>query len=191
MDKYFPVIETKRLLLDAISPKDKESIFSLYSDADVVEYYDMAAFTHLDQAEKIIAMFTSRYDENTGIRWAIRNKGDSKLLGTCGFNSYSFGHGAMIGYDLVKSHWGNGYASEAVAAICGFAFNGGLPVKVNRIEALTIPGNEASVRVLQKNGFVFEGLLRQKGFWKGRYHDMNMFSLLAKDADNLTNNNIL
>ena len=181
MEKVFPTIKTKRLLLNEISQNDKEAVYELFADAEVVKYYDLDAFNDIEQAVKIIETFKARFIDSVGIRWAIRHPDNLRLLGTCGFNSYSFGRVASIGYDLATTYWGKGYATEVIGAMTRLAFNGGLPVKVNRIEALTIPGNIASERALEKNGFIYEGLLREKGYWKDRYHDMKIFSLLARE----------
>ena len=44
-----------------------------------------------------------------------------------------------------------------------------------------MPGNEASVRLLERIGFQREGLMRDRGFWKGGFHDLELFSLLTTD----------
>jgi ribosomal-protein-alanine N-acetyltransferase len=41
--------------------------------------------------------------------------------------------------------------------------------------------NDRSARVLEKVGFEEEGVLRQRGFWKGEYRDLRLFSLLRED----------
>jgi len=41
--------------------------------------------------------------------------------------------------------------------------------------------NTASVKLLQKLGFLEEGILRGYGYWKGQFHDLRIFSLLKKD----------
>ena len=53
--------------------------------------------------------------------------------------------------------------------------------RLNRIEAWTLPGNAASDRVLEKCGFRHEGVLRQKAWFKGAYHDFRMFGRVAGD----------
>jgi ribosomal-protein-alanine N-acetyltransferase len=44
-----------------------------------------------------------------------------------------------------------------------------------------LPGNGASDRVLEKAGFQFEGVFRQKGYFKGAFHDFRMFGRVASD----------
>jgi [ribosomal protein S5]-alanine N-acetyltransferase len=52
---------------------------------------------------------------------------------------------------------------------------------LHRIEAGVLPGNDASVRVLAKLGFVEEGLLRDYLFLRGRFWSLRRFSLLRTD----------
>ena len=103
----------------------------------------------------------------------------SKLIGTCGFNNWvAYDHSAIIGYELAPEFWGKGYATEAIHKIISAAYNDELQIHVNRIEASVVPGNIASEKVLKKNGFIFEGRLREKAFWDNQYQDMNLFALI-------------
>jgi ribosomal-protein-alanine N-acetyltransferase len=76
----FPVLESNRLRLDQLSKEDSNSLFELFSDNSVVEYYDLEAFTELSQASNLIEFFNSRFKENSGIRWAIRLKETNQLI---------------------------------------------------------------------------------------------------------------
>jgi [ribosomal protein S5]-alanine N-acetyltransferase len=49
------------------------------------------------------------------------------------------------------------------------------------MEAWTLPGNDASDRVLVKAGFTYEGTLKQKAWFKGAFHDLSMFGRVAAD----------
>ena len=113
-------------------------------------------------------MMRQGFADGTGIRWAIRRQaGNGKLLGTCGFNYWHQQNKCCgLGYELAAAQWGRGYASEAVQAIVAYAFSDAAPIAIKRIEATTSPGNPTSDRVLEKAGFTFEGVLRDKGFWK-------------------------
>ena len=88
-------------------------------------------------------------------------------------------HSATIGYDLNKNYWGQGIITEALISVIKAAFTiDSLFGILNRIQADTIPGNIASEKVLLKLGFKEEGLRRQSGFWKNKYHDLKYFGLL-------------
>lgn len=63
-----------------------------------------------------------------------------------------------IGYFLAEEHWGKGIATEAVSTLVKFLFE---EIDINRIQAEVMPANEVSKKVLLKNGFIKEGLLRQ------------------------------
>lgn len=87
-----------------------------------------------------------------------------------------------IGYDLNNNYWGQGIMTEAVSAVLKRVYSGSLRCgELNRIQADTIPGNIASEKVLLKLGFKEEGIRRQSGYWKGRYHDLKCYSLLRDE----------
>ena len=179
----FPTIKSKRLILDEIRNEDKESVFELFSNLEVTKYYDLVAFENMQQSENIITLVQSRFRDKLGIRWAIRMKDDVKLIGTCGFNSWNAAfRSTVIGYDINRQYWGNGYITEALKHIIKAAFDGKLSCdNINRIQADTIPGNVASEKVLLKLGFSEEGIHRQSAFWKNEYHDLKCFSLLRDE----------
>jgi RimJ/RimL family protein N-acetyltransferase len=66
-------------------------------------------------------------------------------------------HHASTGFVLARHAWGQGYATEATSAMAALADRLG----IGRLYALCHPHNRASVRVLQKAGFTFEGVLRR------------------------------
>lgn len=179
----FPVLETNRLILDKLITEDSKCLFDLFSNNAVVEYYDLEAFTELSQASELINVFNTRFIGSSGIRWAIRLKETNQLIGTCGFNTWSPAmKNAVLGYDLLPKFWGNGYTIEAVHKIIKSAFKGDLPCgALNRIQGDTIPGNSASESLLLKVGFKEEGIRRESGYWKSKFHDLKCFGLLKSE----------
>ncbi|EGM79059.1 acetyltransferase, ribosomal protein N-acetylase [Rheinheimera sp. A13L] len=179
----FPSLETERLVLTELSVDDEADLFNLFSNPSVVEYYDLDAFSEYSQAANLISLFKSRYEEKQGIRWAIRLKASGQLIGTCGFNSWSskMRH-AVIGYDLLPEFWRQGYTLEAVRAIIAAGFAGSLVCgELHRIQADTVPGNSASESLLRRLGFKEEGLRRECGYWKNKFHDLKCFGLLRSE----------
>ena len=85
---------------------------------------------------------------------------------------------AEVGYALAANVWGRGYATEALKLAVDFAFE---TVGVARLEADIDPRNEASCRLVERIGFVREGLLRERWHVAGEATDSAMYGLLARD----------
>ena len=79
-----------------------------------------------------------------------------------------------IGYDSDPEFWGRGLMTEAVRAVvaCGRGH-----VRLNRMEAWTLPGNDVSNRVLVKAGFNYERTRKKKAWFNGAFHDFRMFGV--------------
>ncbi|MCB0183617.1 MAG: GNAT family N-acetyltransferase, partial [Caldilineaceae bacterium] len=87
-------------------------------------------------------------------------------------------HRGEIGYDLRQREWGKGIMAEALDAIIDFGFR---DMGLQRVEALVMPENVASARLLRKLGFTEEGTLRDYDRFKGAFHDMRCFSILKQE----------
>lgn len=182
--KLIPDIQTERLSLRAISNTDCEGVLRIFSDPLVVEYYDIAPLSDRAAALRMIEGFAAWFKLGDAIRWGIWHAESDVLIGTCCFDQIhrSFRR-VNLGYNLSSKFWGSGYASEACQAIVQWVLKDGLGTPVNRIQAVTVPENVKSERVLKRLGFQREGLLREFGFWGGLPRDMNMFGLTKSDWD--------
>ena len=174
----FPVLHTERLDLIEIRQEHLEDLFHLFGNYRVTQYYNIVPIVKKEEAQKLIDQFRSRFMSREAIRWGIALKGQRAIIGTIGFNNFTPQHRANIGYDLQPQYWNQGIISEALKEVLHFGFR---TLGINRIEAEVMPGNHASEKVLEKLGFVREGLLREWMLWNGKHYDMTMFSLLSKD----------
>ncbi|MCY7296663.1 GNAT family N-acetyltransferase [Alteromonas sp. a30] len=180
--KIFPVLTTERLIIDRLTKSDRTSIYKIFSDPRVIENYDVERFKDISEADNLVDYFDARFESFTGIRWAARKKGSGELIGTAGFTTWNeFDHSVNLGYDLAFEYWGQGYATEMLAVILDYAFSEGFPFFVNRIEASILPHNEASIKLVKRFGFQYEGTLRDKCFWNGAFHSMDLYSLIRRD----------
>lgn len=174
----FPEIETDRLILREILPDDAQAVFSLFSDPEVMRFYDLETYGTLSQAEELIEFFDESFELERAIRWGVvRKERPDVVIGTCGY-VWLRQYRGEIGYELARSCWRQGIMSEALDAILEFGFD---QLALNRIEALTMTGNVASAALLRSLGFQEEGVLRQHDFFKGQFHDMRLFSILRSD----------
>lgn len=178
----FPNLTTSRLTLSQLNEEDTPAVFSIFSHPEVIKFYDLAAYTKEEQASELISLFNQRFNDDLGIRWAIRLNTTGELIGTCGFAWQQGMRSASIGYESHPDFWSKGYISEALNKTIETAYSDKLHIKgLNRIQADVITGNIASEMVLQKLGFKLEGIRRESGFWKDKFHDLNCYSLLKKE----------
>lgn len=82
---------------------------------------------------------------------------------------------AEIGYWVGRRHWGKGYGSEAVRLACRFGFG---TMRLHRINAVVVAGNDRSERALTKAGFRLEGTSRSSTRVAGGWRDERLFGLL-------------
>lgn len=80
---------------------------------------------------------------------------------------------AEIGYWLGQRHWGKGIATQALTAVTAEAFR---RYDITRLYALPFADHPASVRVLEKSGYVREGHLRQSAIKHGQIRDQLLFA---------------
>ena len=158
---------------------DAEGIFSVLSAESVTRHYNLSPLANVEEARALVERRAAALRGGERIRWAIARKTDDAVIGSCGYVHWNHeARRAEIGYDLHPDEQGRGLMQEALTAMLAFGFG---RMALNRVEALVVPENEPSLRLLRRLGFLEEGLLRDYGFWKGRFHDLRLFSLLKKD----------
>lgn len=174
----FPELETERLLLRRVNTNDIKEIFELRSNPETMKYIPRPLIKTNEDAWEYIAMIDSKIDNNEGINWAITLKDNPKLIGVIGHYSIKPEHyRAEIGYILLPEYHGKGIVSEAVKEAVNYGFQF---MKLHSIEAMIDPDNDASAKVLEKNGFVREGYLKENEFYEGHFFDTVIYSLLNK-----------
>jgi len=174
-----PELTTKRLCLRAPLPRDAAALLSILGDPEVTRYHNMPTLTSLAEASAALERLQQRYAVRDTIRWAIDRVEHCEMIGTVGLLRFDFEHRhAEIGYEIARRWWGRGLTPEAAAAVIRYGFS---VLGLHRIEAGVLPGNDASVRVLQKLGFLEEGTRRDYLYSKGRFHSFRWFSLLETE----------
>lgn len=177
----FPVLETERLVLREITLDDAEFWMRNFSDPDVVELTAYEPPADLETARSEIAQFCIRpFVERTGIRWGVTFRGSHDLIGTLGYHQWvrEGAHRARMGYELLREHRRKGIMTEAMRAAVAYGFD---RMGLHRIEVLIDPVNAPSIRLVEGLGFHRDGTLRENTYFRGRFIDDAVFSLLAPE----------
>ncbi len=166
------------LALRRYSPDDREVLAAL-ADNPKVSRFLMNRFPHpytLSDADAWIALAAG---ETRVCNFAIEWRG--RLAGGIGLEPMDDVHSgtAGLGYWLGEPFWGRGLATRAVALILPYAFAELLFI---RIQANVYEGNRPSMRVLEKNGFVREGVLRKHVSKNGTVSDAILYARLRNES---------
>jgi ribosomal-protein-alanine N-acetyltransferase len=107
-------------------------------------------------------------------------KDSDKLIGSIALSEVLRGaiQGCFVGYYLGQEHNGKGYMTEAVKLITKYAFE---ELKLHRIEAGVMPHNMASMKVLEKAGYVKEGISRKNVKINGEWRDHQVLAIINEN----------
>jgi ribosomal-protein-alanine N-acetyltransferase len=110
----------------------------------------------------------------------IYRKTDNALVGGLTLSNIRRGCAlaGSLGYWMGAPYARQGYMSAAVSTVLPFAFGA---LRLHRVEAACIPGNDASIRLLERTGFQREGFARQYLCINGIWQDHLLFARLRDD----------
>ena len=181
--KPFPTIETDRLILRKIKKSDAKDLYEYCSSEVSARYSLWEPHEDLGVTRQYISWLLRSEKRGEYFTWGIELKSSGKLIGTVSLPSIDKDYKvAEIGYGIIDSYWGNGYASEAIKAIMEYGF---CTVGFICINAKIMKENSASVRVASAVGMQCDGLLRNGVYCKGKAHDVYVFSMIDTDYKEL------
>jgi ribosomal-protein-alanine N-acetyltransferase len=150
-------IETARLALQRPQMGDLEAIFSRYaSDPDVTLFMSWPRHRSLADTQAFLAFSDAEWNRWLAGPYLVRSRADGTLLGSTGL-AFETPFRASTGYVFARDAWGKGYATEALQAMVEIARKAG----VRRLYAICHTEHRASWRVLEKCGFLREGVLHR------------------------------
>lgn len=156
------LIETERLALRELEAGlDEPFVLELLNTPGFMENIGDRGVRDLDGARRYILDGPSAsYAQNGYGLWRVARRDDDTPLGICGLVRRDGLDAPDVGYAFVERAWGQGYAVEAAAAALDY---GRRVLGLERILAITKPGNTASMRVLEKIGLRFEKMITLPG----------------------------
>ena len=179
----FPVLDVDdTIVLKEISADHVHDFYEYVRHPEVLPFI-LGAPENLNEALSELNYWRQVFYSKQSICWAIYDNEVGKMIGTCGFNSCSFIHRrAEISYELAYEYWNKSITTKIVKVLTEFAIK---KMKMHRIFANLKVTNPASARVLEKNGFEREGMMRDFVIIGGEYHDSYMYAFIAGDEHGL------
>lgn len=176
----FP-IETDRLLLRQVQPGDLDAVYAYQSLPEVARYCMWEPRTREQVAERMsrwIAM-DGQGQDSEGITYAITLKSDNSMIGDAGlmFRDRE-ARQAELGYVLHPDYFGQGYTSEAVAAVMQIGFE---KLNMHRLFARCDARNIGSWKVMEKLGMKREAHFKEHAIFKGGWDDEFYYGILEDD----------
>jgi RimJ/RimL family protein N-acetyltransferase len=152
------VAETARLRLRELTPEDAPLILELLNDPAFLHHVGDRGVKTLDDARQyILAGPMASYTRFGAGLYRVELKATGAGVGICGLLKRDGLEDFDIGFALLPQHRSRGYAAEAAAAVLARARDA---LGLERVVAIVSPGNERSVRVLERIGFSFERMIR-------------------------------
>lgn len=159
------------ITLKKFSFSDIDDFMDWASDDEVTKYMMWNSYSSRKEAEIFFANVIVQHP------WFNAICLDEKVIGSITLDKGTGNHSckAELGYVVARKYWGRGLATEAVKLAIK---NGFQDLDVKRIEAYIDPSNLGSRKVLEKNGFVKEGLLKSYVVQKGVVKDRFLYAFL-------------
>jgi RimJ/RimL family protein N-acetyltransferase len=177
-------LTTGRLILKEMEPQDIDAVTAICQDPEIQRWTLVPSpYTRADAVTFITEISPAGRAAGTDAAFGIYHATTGELLGAVGLHGIKAADAthtavAEIGYWLAPAARGNGYVTEAVQAVCRWAF---AVLKLHRIEWRAFVPNESSRQVALRAGFTVEGTLRAKYIQRGQVVDEWFGALLATD----------
>ena len=153
------ILETDRLILRHLSlDEDAEFILQLVNEPSWLKFIGDKSVRTLEDARAYILNGPLEMYSRLGFGlYLVELKEAGVSIGMCGLIKRDSLADVDIGFAFLPQYWGRGYAYEAAAAVLAYGRNAH---DLKRIVAITSVDNDSSVRLLEKLGLSFEGMVK-------------------------------
>lgn len=154
------ILKTKRMMVRESTVEDVADFYRIYREPSITCYMEDL----FQNPEEEIAYMQDYIRHMYGFygfgMWTVTEKATGRIIGRAGFDIREGYDLPELGFVIEKAYQGKGYASEVCEAILHYAKE---ELLFEQIQALVEEKNEASVRLLNRLGFVFEREVVENG----------------------------
>ncbi|MFC2080245.1 GNAT family N-acetyltransferase [Bacteroidota bacterium] len=163
------------IYLRKLQIEDSEQLIKLANNKSIAD--DMCTLPSPFKKEDADLLINRSLGEEELIMGIINSS--NKLAGVVMLRDFEPCHEqAELSVWIGEPFWGKGFGTQAIAKMSNFGFE---EKGLNRIYAYCMVRNIASQRILEKSGFLREGLLRERVIKNRIYEDVYMYAILKND----------
>lgn len=177
--KDIPTLETTRLTMRKILPKDQEDMYEYSRDPETSKYLLWEPHSSPMFTLAHITLLQTCYEKATFFDWALILKENGKMIGTCGFTEiYEKQKKAEIGYVIAPKFHRKGYAPEAIKRVMEYGFE---TLGLCELSARFMEDNKASEKVLLRLGFSSNTTKNESILKRGKRQQILTYTLKKED----------
>ena len=154
------ITETERLIIRTWTLDDLPYGMALWGNKEIIKHIGLEKPMTREEVLESIKKGIDHQIKNGYQHWAVILKSSNDIIGACGFNTFhqvkEKEHSIELVFHFMPDAWGNGYATEAAEACLNYAHE---HIKTDRIIAGVEGGNIRSIKILDKLGFNYKGLI--------------------------------
>ena len=175
-------LHAERLTLVPVEARNARELWEVLNAPDLRKYQDIPRVRAEEFERQVRARPRALKPGATGrFEWIVRAGEPEAAVGWISLRvNDRTPRVGEVGYSLLASARGNGYASRALGAVIDESF---VTAELEEIQACIVPENVASRAVLDRTGFREERTLRSGAVIRGRHVDVLLFSLTRASWD--------
>ncbi|MBM7094487.1 GNAT family N-acetyltransferase [Bacillus sp. H-16] len=174
-----PDLKTADFLLTKVKPEDSVDLFPIFKDKETMKYITPHPVTSLEQMDQKLDTMISLMKKGKEASWIIRPTNHNEAAGLFRFHKIHKWHQkAEMNAVLSPVYQNSGVMTQILPCVLSFGLK---EMKLNRIAGDIFIENQGSRRLLEKNGFHCDGILRQTDFDGERFYDTAVYSILRDE----------
>lgn len=175
-----PILITDRCILRPFARNDMNSYFNILRDEQVQKH--LGGGVPLFDKEPHITNWLNNINgrllkSKKVFTWCVEDKESNKVIGRIDLGGFIKQSYAEIAYHFARDSWGKGIGTEVVGCVTDFGIN---KLLLHRIQGLVMVENLASQKILLKNGYLPEGVLKLYPFAKV-FHDTAIWAFIEEE----------
>jgi len=152
------IFSSENIILEPVNLSELNDFHEYSMCSKLYEHLEFPPFQTIEETRIYLKKLIDRSKSPLAQYWFVRAKEYDKVIGSFGIHNLEVSRGSVeIGYGISPYYWGNGYFNEAAKLVIEHIFN---DLDLHRVVARTSISNKASIRGLDKLGFLTEGVMR-------------------------------